>query len=98
MIPLRLSTITLIRSSIRKALSRRITTFSSAMEKHVIIATETMLKNEKMIIIFHRMAAHELLSFRKIFTSSRSVLDPSTQYEMSLSLDGTGPHGIARMI
>src|ERR1700733_9911376 len=40
MIPLRLSTITLIRSSIRKALSRRITTFSSAIEKHVIIATE----------------------------------------------------------
>jgi hypothetical protein len=69
MIPLRLSTITLIRFSIRKALSRRITTFSSAIEKHVIIATDTMLKNEKMIIIFHRMAAHALLNFRKVFTS-----------------------------
>jgi hypothetical protein len=69
MMPLRLSTITLIRSSIRKALSRRITRFSSAIEKHVIIATDTMLKNEKMIIIFHRRAAHALLNFRKVFTS-----------------------------
>jgi ABC-type Na+ transport system ATPase subunit NatA len=69
MIPLRLSTITFIRSSIRKALSRRITTFSSAMKKHVIIATDTMLKNEKIIIIFHRRAAHALLNFRNVFTS-----------------------------
>jgi hypothetical protein len=35
----------------------------------VIIATDTMLKNEKMIIIFHRRAAHALLNFRKVFTS-----------------------------
>jgi hypothetical protein len=81
MIPLRLSTITLIRSSIRKALSRRITTFSSAMEKHVIIATDTMLKNEKMNIIFHRMEAHASLNCSKIFTSYRPALEPSTQYK-----------------
>jgi hypothetical protein len=43
------------------------------------------------------MAAHALLNFRKVFTSYRSVLDPSTQYKMSLSQYGTGPHGIARM-
>jgi pyocin large subunit-like protein len=69
MIPLRLSTITLIRSSIRKALSRRITTLSSAMEKHVIIATDTMLKNGQMNIIFHRMASQAVLNFSKIITS-----------------------------
>jgi hypothetical protein len=74
MIPLRLSTITLIRSSIKKALSRRITTFSSAMEKHVIMATETMLKNEKMIIIFHRMPAHAFPNLCKILTSYRCAL------------------------
>jgi hypothetical protein len=50
-----------------------------------------------MIIIFHRMEAHALLNFRKKFTSDHSVLDPSTQYKMSLSQYGTGPHGIARM-
>jgi hypothetical protein len=51
-----------------------------------------------MIIIFHRIAPHALLNFRKLFTSHRSVLNPSTQQKMSLSQYGTGPHGIARMI
>ncbi|MBB5331513.1 hypothetical protein [Tunturiibacter gelidoferens] len=97
MIPLRLSTITLIRSSIRKALSRRITTFISAIEKHVIIATDTMLKNEKMIIIFHRMAAHALLNFRKVFTSLPLCARSKHSLQMSLSQYGTGTHGIARM-
>jgi len=48
-----------------------------------------------MIIIFHRMAAHALLNFRKICTTYRPVLDPSTQYKVSLRQSGTGPHGIA---
>jgi len=63
------------------------------MEKHVIIATDTMLKNEKMIIIFHRMAAHALLNFRKICTTYRPVLDPSTQYK---SVVATVRHRAAR--
>ena len=36
--------------------SRRITTFNSAFEKDVIIVAETMLTNEKMTIIFQRIA------------------------------------------
>jgi hypothetical protein len=49
------------------------------MKKHVIIATDTMLKKEKMNIIFHRRAAHASLNCRKSFTSCRSVPEPSTQ-------------------
>ncbi len=45
------------------------TTFSTATEKHVTMITDTMLKNVKMMRIFHRMAAQDPFNFRRIDTS-----------------------------
>jgi hypothetical protein len=57
--------------------SRTTTGAQGAIEKQVTIATETVLKNKKMISIFHRIAAHAFLNDGNISTSYHSVPDPS---------------------
>src|SRR5262249_8566235 len=86
---LRCSTATLIRSSRRYALSRRITTFKIATARHPTRIIERTLKNTKIISIFHRIAPQERLSFKNVFTAllflpfHPAVVEPSEHQQGS---------------
>jgi hypothetical protein len=60
---LHLSRIPLIRSSTTYVLSRLITTFRTATEKHATKNVEITLKNTKMISIFQRIVPQNFLTF-----------------------------------
>jgi len=55
-----------IRASIWYALSRLITTFRTAIEKHVTMVTEPTLKSEEMMRIFHRIDFQRNPSFKRL--------------------------------